>query len=117
MLRTRNREKRLVTACIEAKQSFVVDNTSPTKSDRARYIPAAKEAGFRVIGYYFASKIEECRERNAARPAGRVIPLPGLLRTHGRLELPEKNEGFDELYYVTITKDGRFDVSEWSDEV
>ena len=69
MLRTRHREQRLLAACIEAKQPFVIDNTNPTKEDRARYIALAKAAGFRVVGYYFASQIQECKERNAAREA------------------------------------------------
>ena len=117
MLRTRHREQRLLTACIEAKQPFVVDNTNPTKEDRARYIAAAKDAGFRVVGYYFASKVEECKERNVGRETDQVVPLPGLLGTYGRLELPDRSEGYDELYYVTVTNDGGFDLSEWTDEV
>ena len=117
MLRTRHREQRLLTACIEAKQPFVVDNTNPTREDRARYTAPAKEAGFRVVGYYFASKVEECKERNAGREVDQVVPLPGLLGTYGRLGATEWSEGFDELYYVTITDDGTFDLSEWTDEV
>jgi hypothetical protein len=36
MLRTRNREMRILEACLEAKQSFAIDNTSPTRADRER---------------------------------------------------------------------------------
>jgi len=115
MLRTRNREKLLFEACLAAKQPFVVDNTNPTASDRARYIPAAKEAGFRVVGYYFRSSIAECKERNAARE--KPIPLPGLLGAHGKLEKPRLAEGFDRLHYVRISEEGQFDVEEWPDEV
>lgn len=56
MLRTRNRERIIFQACLQAKQPMVVDNTNPTKKDRARYIIPAREAGFKVIGYYFPSR-------------------------------------------------------------
>jgi predicted kinase len=37
MLKTRHREKTLLQACLEAKQSFVIDNTNPKFEDRSRY--------------------------------------------------------------------------------
>ena len=117
MLRTRHRESILLAACLEAKQSFVVDNTNPAVEDRRRYIDPAKEHHFRVIGYYFQSSVEACKERNAARVESQVVPLPGLLGTHRRLEVPSYAEGFDELNYVRIAPDGGFEILEWSDEV
>jgi hypothetical protein len=33
------------------------------------------------------------------------------------LDLPSRDEGFDELYYVRISEDGQFSVEEWRDEV
>ena len=113
MLKTRNREQRLIETCISIEQPFVVDNTNPTCADRARYITRAQEAGFKVTGYYFQSSIEACKTRNAARPESALIPLKGLLGTHAKLELPSFDEGFDELFYVRIDDDGRFVVEEW----
>ncbi|MBQ3482501.1 MAG: hypothetical protein IJH48_09330 [Oscillospiraceae bacterium] len=40
-LKTRNNEKRMIAACHVRCVDYVVDNTNPTRSDRARYIPAA----------------------------------------------------------------------------
>lgn len=117
MLRTRNRERLLIAACHEAKQPYVIDNTNPTREDRVGYIQAAKSAGFRVVGYYFASKVEDCMTRNGQRPADHVVPLKGLLGTFRKLQLPKRDEGFDELHYVSINADGGFSVSEWADEV
>lgn len=116
MLRTRYREKQFLETCIRIGQQFVVDNTNPTKADRQPYIDAAKAAKFRVIGYYFQSSVEDCKRRNQQRPAEQVIPLPGLLGTYSRLELPSREEGFDELFYVKLT-DGGFSVEEWRSEV
>jgi predicted kinase len=113
MLKTRHREQVLLNACFEAKQSVVIDNTNPTPEDRARYIPPAKAAGFRVIGYYFQSKIDECKRRNAQRPPEQVVPLTALLRTASRLVPPTLEEGFDELRYIRIADDGNFVQEEW----
>jgi predicted kinase len=117
MLKTRHREQLLVSGCITAKQPFVVDNTNPTAEERARYIAPAKAARFRVVGYYFASPLQDAIQRNAARSEAQRIPERGLLATHAKLELPKRSEGFDALCYVSIAEAGGFTVEEWKDEV
>jgi predicted kinase len=116
MLNTRNREQRLLDFCLTTQQPFVVDNTNPTREERQRYIVAAKRARFRTIGYYFQSKIEDCKLRNQRRTGRECIPLTGMLGTYAKMELPAKSEGFEELYYVCITENG-FSIEEWSDEI
>lgn len=117
MLKTRHREKRLIDTCVETGQGFVVDNTNPTREDRARYVSRAREAGFRIVGYYFQSKIDEAIARNDARPPEQKIPEKGVRGAHARLELPSADEGFDALYYVRLDDKHGFIVEEWSDEV
>ena len=117
MLRTHHRERRLVELCVETKLRFVVDNTNATRAERAAYIRPAREAGFRVVGYYFRSAVEECARRNDQRPPEQRVPLKGILGTAGRMELPSPDEGFDELYHVRINDAGAFVVEEWADEV
>jgi predicted kinase len=116
LLKTRHRERRLLQVCVETGQRFVVDNTNPTRAEREIYIRAARESGFRVNGYYFQSRVEDCMRRNEGRPAARQVPLRGILGTAGRMELPSLAEGFDELHYVRIDEDGGFVVEEWQDE-
>jgi predicted kinase len=116
MLRTRNREKILVNACIAAKQPLVIDNTNPTAADRAKYIRLAKEAGFSVTGYYFRSSIEEAKVRNSKREGKECLPLRALLATRKKLEFPTLEEGFDKLYYVSIPGKGNFHVEEYKDD-
>jgi predicted kinase len=116
MLKTRHREKRFVQTCIETDQPFVVDNTNPTRAERALYLLTAKEAGFRIIGYYFQSRVEDCKRRNELRPIEQQVPLKGILGTAGRMELPTRDEGFDELFYVRIEGE-TFVVEDWQDEV
>ncbi len=112
MLKTRNKEKTLIEACMKAKQSFVVDNTNPTIEDRMRYIEIAKEAGVKVIGYYFQSDIAECTERNNVRIPEERVPVIALRLTHSKLQLPSYDEGFDELYKVEVRGVNEFAVTE-----
>jgi predicted kinase len=74
MLRTRNRERVLLSACLEAKQPFVIDNTNLTRQARAGYISLAKAAGFSVTGYYFKSALKAALERNSQRSGKALIP-------------------------------------------
>ncbi|MEJ7640342.1 MAG: AAA family ATPase [Singulisphaera sp.] len=97
-------------------QPFVVDNTNPTRSERQVYIRAAREAGFRVIGYYFRSRVEDCQRRNEQRPSAQQVPLRGILGTAGRMQLPSLEEGFDELHYVRSDETCGFVVEGWRDE-
>ncbi len=117
MLKTRHRESLLLNSCLKMGQPFVVDNTNPTKMDRKRYIVPAQEAEFQRIGYYFQSQLSTCLERNERRTDKERIPENGIRGTYSRLELPLIEEGFDELFYVTISGVGRFVVKEWKDEV
>lgn len=114
LLRTRNREKRILQSCLDTKQKFVVDNTNPTCDERANYIDKSRDSGFRVIGYYFRSKVNDCLRRNEER-VGR-LPDVAILSTAKKLELPRLDEGFDELWYVRIGDNG-FMVEEWDNEI
>lgn len=116
MLKTRSRENILINACLDAKQSFVVDNTNPTFADRKKYIDMAKSKDLKVIGYYFKSGINEAMERNEKRTGKEKVPPVAIRGTHSKLELPAFNEGFDELYYVQI-KDNDFIIEEYKDEI
>ncbi|MFA6294484.1 MAG: hypothetical protein WC637_22020 [Victivallales bacterium] len=113
MLRTRRREFLLFEACLKMKQPFVVDNTSPTAEDRQRYIPMAKAAKFRITSYYFVSNIKDAIMRNSERDCNKFIPSYAIMGTHGRLESPTYEEGFDMIYCVRIKKAGGFAVKDW----
>lgn len=113
MLNTRKKEKRFFDLCLDTGQRCVVDNTNPSKADRSVYIEAAKTKQFRVIGFYFESRIHEALERNAKRPGKENIDERGVRSTYSKLEMPDLAEGFDELYFVRIGKDGQFETSNW----
>lgn len=117
MLRTKNREKLLLSACLEAKQNFVIDKTNPTVEERSKYIQLAKVHHFRVIGYYFQSKLDESLARNAQRTGKAKIDERGVRAIYAKLKLPTFAEGFDELYYVWIDEHNEFVVEKWNDEI
>lgn len=110
MLKTRYREALLVQACILARQPFVVDNTNVLAAERARYIEPAREAGFRVVGYFFPPDVRASIARNKKRPGKEAIPVPGLLGTAKRLQEPQPAEGFDRIYVVRLSEENQFVV-------
>lgn len=114
-LHTRNKEAILIEECREKGCDYVIDNTNPTREDRARYIPSAKEAGYRIIGYFMESKLQECIRRNNEREGKERIPSKAIAMTSNKLEMPSYEEGFDELYFVK--NDGkRMTIYEWRED-
>jgi predicted kinase len=101
MLKTRHRENIFIQACLTAKQSFVIDNTNPTITERERYIIPAKRAKFTTIAYYFTTTIDECKARNERRIDREKIPLVGILGTYKKIVPPTHTEGFDKIYHVS----------------
>ena len=111
-LKTRHREELLIRDCLKQNFSFAVDNTNPTIADRGRYIPLARKHGYRVIGYFMESKLQDCIARNALRFGKERIPTAAIAATSNKLEMPSYREGFDELYFVS--NDGKqMTISEW----
>ena len=111
LLRTRHREQLFLAACLAAQQSFVMDNTNPLPSDRARYIAPARHAGFRVVAYFFETSLADTIRRNKERVGKQRIPIPAIAGTLRKLQAPSPEEGFDEVYTVTIAPEGGFVVS------
>ncbi len=103
-LKTRNRERLLIEECLSLGKSYAVDNTNPTRADRERYIPAARAAGYRVIGYWMLTRVETCLVRNSGREGKARVPDVAIYATSRKFERPTFTEGFDELY--TVENDG-----------
>lgn len=75
-------------------------------------------AGFRVVGYYFQSRLQDALARNSQRTGKANIPEKGLIVRHSQLQIPSPNEGFDQLFYVMIDPSSHeLAVREWNDEV
>ena len=111
------RQRQLITEALGAGRSVVVDNTNPTREDRAELIALARSFGATVVGYYFESRLADCLERNRQRQGKGRVPAVALYATRKRLCRPSLAEGFDRLSYVRLLGEGRFEVRNWKEEV
>jgi predicted kinase len=110
------RQERLIVAALQEGRSVVVDNTNVTIEDRLSVIEIARRFGARVVGYYFESRVSECRERNRVREGKSRVPDVALYSMVKQLVRPSYAEGFDELFYVRIQGGFDFEVLKWIDE-
>lgn len=111
------RQRQLIEASLGAGRSVVIDNTNPTEEDRAELIALARLFGAKVIGYFFVSLLADCLECNQQRSGKQRVPDVALYATSKRLALPSRTEGFDQLYFVRLLGEGRFEVLDWSEEL
>ena len=114
ILRTRHREEQLLADTVASRLSCVIDNTNVSRAERAKFITAGKTAGYRIVGYYLQSNIDECLKRNARRTGKARIPDAGVRGRAAQLERPGYAEGFDELFHVAI-QNGDFVVTPWAE--
>lgn len=115
-VRTRANEQLLIDDAFSQHVSLTIDNTNVTRAERAKYIVQAKEHGYKVEGYYFQSVIADCLERNAGRQGTTHVPDVAILSKSKQMELPSYGEGFDRLWYVSLSNGGEFDVQQWKEE-
>ncbi len=109
------RQENLIAEALAQGRSVVVDNTNPTPADRTPLIGLGRSFGATVVGYYFESRMEDCKARNAARQGVQRVPDVALHATMSKLERPSRAEGFDQLFHVRLTEAG-FVVSDWVEE-
>ena len=98
-------DRRLVDAALATGASIVVDNTNPRRADRAPIISTARARGARMVGYFFDVTTRAAVARNAVRTGKDKVPNVAIFTVAKRLERPTFDEGFDELYRVTIAAD------------
>ena len=113
--RPERRQQRLIAEALAAGKSVVVDNTNPSAEERAGIIETARGAGARVIGYFFASSLDECAARNRERPEDARVPDVGMFATAKRFVRPSRREGFDDILTVRTLTDFRFDIGPYQE--
>ena len=114
ILHTRNQENKMLEETLASGKSCVIDNTNVSVAERAKYIETGKRYGYKVIGYYFRSSIDECRIRNDRRQGRKQVPEVALRNKAAHLEHLSMQEGFDELYYVKIVDD-KFEITQYNE--
>lgn len=113
----RNRARRqgqLIEEAFQRGQSVVLDNTNPTRDDRAAALTLARGYGATVTGYVFPTSIAAALERNSRREGKARVPEVAIYATAARLEYPTPDEGFDQLFAVRLTPQGDFEVTPWT---
>ena len=117
LLNTRRKEDALLNTCLEIQQKMVIDNTNPTLQERAKYINLGKKYKYKITGYFFQSKLKESIARNNLREGKAKIDKRGIIATSNKLEIPAYDEGFDQLYFVSLVSPKGFLIQDWKDEV
>ena len=105
-----SRQAEAMRAALTRGDSVVIDNTNPSPVDRARAIALARQHGARLIGYYFTATTREAVGRNRGRERTARVPDVAVFTSAKRMTSPTVEEGFDELYSVSIAPDGDFTV-------
>lgn len=116
----KNRTKRqaqLITQALASGHSLVVDNTNPTREERAILISLGKQYHAQIVGYYFQSYVSDCLARNQQRQGKAKVPDVGIYATSRKLERPMLQEGFDKLFYVKFADNNEFIISPWNQEL
>jgi predicted kinase len=101
-LGSRDRAEALMRACVREGRPFVVDDVNATAADRAPWLQAAREAGYRVACWWIDAPASLAVRRNRARRFDREVPLAGIVGTRRRFEPPAPVEGWDELRRVPV---------------
>jgi predicted kinase len=113
--RPARRQQQLLEEALGAGRSVVVDNTNATQADRKALIDLGRACGARILGYYFESRLADCLERNRQRTGKERVPDVALYISGNRLTRPCLAEGFDQLFFVRLLGDGRFEVRDWDE--
>jgi len=106
------RQRRAIDEALAAGASVVVDNTNPTRVERAAIVEAARAHGARVVCYFFEVTTRESVARNAARTGREKVPNVAIFTVAKRLEPPTLEEGFDQLFRLQLTPERTFTVTE-----
>jgi len=110
VLRTRHREQLLFAACLAAKQPFGGRQYQSLLRDRARYIEAARKAGFRVVAYFFSKALWRMPSGATTSAAESRNSSSGNRGTMRKLQVPTLEEGYNEIHKVTLSPEGCFVV-------
>jgi predicted kinase len=106
------RQRRAIDDALASSQSVVVDNTNPTVADRAPIVAAARARGARAVCYFVDVSTRAAVARNAVRTGREKVPNVAIFTVAKRLQRPSHEEGFDQVFTVTLAEDRSFHVEE-----
>jgi predicted kinase len=105
------RQQQSIAASLAGGRSVVVDNTNPTRSERAAIIGTARQHGAEAVAYYFETAAADALRRNRTRQGRERVPDVAIFTVRKRLEAPDPSEGFDRIYLVRLQEsESRFEI-------
>jgi predicted kinase len=104
------RQHELIARTLAAGRSVVVDNTNPSRADRAPIIAQARAHGARVVACYLVSTPRDALARNQQREGRARVPPVAIFACAKRLQEPATDEGFDAVIRVAARAGGEFEV-------
>ena len=107
------RQTHLIEAALSAGCSVVVDNTNPTVGDREPLIRLGRAYGAIIIGYFFETEVPACLARNRQRAGKARVPDVAIYATANNLVPLSYEEGFAQLFGVSISGPSTFAVEPW----
>jgi predicted kinase len=105
------RQRQLIEEALRAGRSVVVDNTNATRQDRKEIVEVGRAFGAKVVCCFFESDVAGSVERNRRRTGKAHVPDAAIYVTRHRLQEPDADEGFDELYRVRALENFRFEIN------
>jgi predicted kinase len=94
------RQQRVVAELLAEGRTVVVDNTNPSREERAALVALGRAAGTRVRAVWVDVPFDTCLQRNLAREGRARVPVQGLLATRKRFVPPTTEEGFERVDVV-----------------
>ena len=91
-------ERKMYEQFLQNMDRVLIDNPSVTKSSRKNYLSLAEQK-FKTTGIIFLNTpLMKCMERNQKRDD--AVPDKVISTLFSSIELPEKNEGFDDILVI-----------------
>jgi predicted kinase len=111
--RPARRQLVLVREALAAGRTVAVDNTNPSREERAELIALALAHGADAVCYYFDGALDGCLERNRLREGRARVPGVALFDVRKRLVPPSAREGFVRMFLVRLVPGAGFIVLPW----
>ncbi|MBI5006221.1 MAG: AAA family ATPase [Nitrosomonadales bacterium] len=102
-VKSRSKEMDLYSSIISERRRVVIDNTNPTRQDRAKYIAPAKNMGYQVCGIQLDVPIVRAITRNLARHNQEKIPERIIQSTLRKMQPLSLSEGFDQIVIIRFS--------------
>lgn len=100
------RQMQEIDALLASGRSVAVDDLNLRRLDRYHIIRMAKKHGARTRCFFFDTSIQDAIARNSRRSGRARVPDFAIKIRQRQVQRPTLDEGYDDLYVVTLIDDG-----------